>query len=632
MADELKNVDVSVAHLSELQKNNNQLQDIKEQLSVIAQANAVRDDLTKQTISATKDAVQAARQIPDALNLGILRNYSASGQSRRDLSSQLKPFFREWTAAAEKNHNLFDPVKWATRTPQDSKLVGGIKDVASAFMSNNSATQSAMQSGFAALGSGAGFASALGSVLATSAVTLGVMAIYGTVKIIGTMLKENLSYKVLAENAVTAMSSQAALGKFSLQRGLVGGDMGAYMTYRNYMRRIGVRDDTAISNAALGLARLGIGGADSVDYYQGAYSRAAVGKVLGLNIGDEIMQRLYRSTRGNSEYFTAGSGRAFDVQRFAQGFVALSNFSRTVNGAQAGIKELYDIFTNMSEVLRGTNQDIEGFQQGLQVYSKLLAENATTSGAISELLTNANRLSSNQLFSMFAFGNIPGSNFFSSAYNFRQRGYSGVGAEQNAIQQMQAALNYARVTGGGDRARQDYFIREWLTKHGLGRFASDTQDVLGTARRIAYGDTEELAKFKESVNKYDTDANIAKMAQGFDTLEKPLTHIRDLLFGLVVSSPVGTAIDRIVAAGANYINKSGANLSGNLEADMRKNQDSAAAQTATKTNSELEVLNQHLDTLNNYLIRVSPIHALSNAAGAFLGNKFNQYVGHQDND
>lgn len=344
-----------------------------------------------------------------------------------------------------------------------------------------------------------------------------------------TMLKENLSPTLMARNFATSLRTEFTLGNIrsgdQRQFGLT-----EFTWYRNNMRQLGVREEKEIAQALQKAVEQGIaGGPSRADAVVSTLSSTAIQKTLGIDMS-RSMGALYRSTQGNREMFSNAYGD-FDLQRFAQNFAYLAKASENAQGVQVSIKDWYSIFDSLKDKFRGTNNDFGVFQRGLSRVSAALTSNEATISDINSLYqASAAGLSDQSIFKMLAFSGTGGQDLLSGRLQFIRRGLS-TDVGENARQIAQYMLTYGNRLGGSDVAKRDYFMRNELTRMGMGTMTRSVADLDSFFSKIVRGDSKEAEEFNKLSK--DTNMHLMEQAKKLDALRNPVEHIRDLLFGYI---------------------------------------------------------------------------------------------------
>lgn len=363
-----------------------------------------------------------------------------------------------------------------------------------------------------------------------------------------TMLKENLSPTLMARNFAASLRTEFTLGNIrsgdQRQFGLT-----EFTWYRNNMRQLGVRDPKEIEQALQKAVEQGIaGGPYRADAVVSTLSSTAIQKTLGIDISGS-MGALYRSTQGNREMFSNAYGD-FDLQRFAQNFAYLAKASENAQGVQVSIKDWYNIFDSLKDRFRGTNNDFGVFQRGLSRVSEALTSNEATIADINALYrASAAGLSDQSIFKMLAFSGTGGQDLLSGRLQFIRRGLS-TDVGENARQIAQYMLTYGNRLGGSDVAKRDYFMRNELSRMGMGTMTRSVADLDSFFSKIVRGDSKEAEEFNKLSK--DTNMHLMEQAKKLDALRSPVEHIRDLLFGYINTKFITRTAEDIMKFGTEH--------------------------------------------------------------------------------
>ena len=454
-------------------------------------------------------------------------------------ATQLKSGVRNDTEVNRKFDDLRDSIVKLTDVLDKKDTFKDSFGILSSFLSSNNKAQflnaygnkwaSQLGSGAASkvagmvgggvLGSAAGFA-------AGGAVFLGIKALSGVISQAVKLVGENLSYGVLAGNYVNARKGEALLGNYSV------GDsrqfkFGGYQHYRNQMRLMGVRDEEQIASNIIGMFRQGIaGGVGRGDAVSGALSRQAARSVFGIDVSDDTMATLYRSTRGNAGNFMTENG-FFSIDRLMKKFASSVQQTTNAFGAQTGLQELFSIFDNLKDNFRGMNNNLEGFVDNLSVLGSLMSNNVIKQREAEQLLSVSHVSSDDAQFQMLALAGVPGNKLLEEKMNFVRAGTSAEGSYENLQVMAQSIVNFAKMAGGSE-AQQDTFVREKLREFGYSNLATSLANPVDTFQSILDGDKNTAAEVKDAMQ--SDSERLRDVASSLDAIKEPVSHIRDLLF------------------------------------------------------------------------------------------------------
>lgn len=506
-------------------------------------------------VSATNAWMRAQHQ--DMASAGRL---SASDFRTESLAKGIEKFFRNPLAQAKSATS-----HWATR-----QMAGGLSRIGAG----------AVGSGIAGLAGG-------GALL---------LAIQGLSFVIGqavSVLKENLSYKVVSGNYLDARKTEALLGNFmrSDNREL---QYGGYRYYRSQMRQMGERDEAKIAAQLQQLASMGIaGGPARADLVNAALTKQAIKTNFGIDLSDRFIGSTYRASQGVRTGMFREDG-TFGLSKYMQTIALMSKNSTTAFGAQVGMQELSGVVETLTENFRGANNDIGAFVSKLGRYTNLMAENTLKASDVISLMQLSQRTSTQSQFEMLAFSGVRGGDLMDERMRFRQRG-TGAEASQNALVAARAALNYYNSIGGG-AAEKDWALSEKLNQWGMGNLSKSVADLPGLFSRILAGDDKAIQTYNNAA-KTQTDL-LKEQAKSLDAIKNPLAHIRDLMFAQKGGS--AEAIMTKIMEGASRAMYVDARLSGStkedaesLEAEVRNRLDNNQ-KILGATGAEMEAMTQEI--------------------------------------
>ena len=410
------------------------------------------------------------------------------------------------------------------------------------------------------------------------------------------MLGENLAPSILAKNFSSALQSEFILGNFRHQDQRQFG-LTEYGWYRNQMRQMGVRDEKVIADEIRKAVEQGIaGGPSRADAVGATLSRTAILKTLGIDVGSS-MGALYRATQDNRSMFQNRYGD-FDLQRFAQTFGYLAKASENVNGVQISIKDWYSIFDQLKDRFRGTTNDFGAFQRGLTRFSEALTKNEATIGDVTAMYRAASGgMSDSSLFTMFALQGTRGGDLLNKRLQFIRRGFDAEGVGYNIQNIARGVLNIGNITGGGNEALRDKFMRDYLRTSSLSEIADRVPNLDKFFSSLLNND----AKATEDFERYTTDTKqyLQNQTKKMDAIIHPLQHIRDLFYGYIQQKWVTDNVEEILKAGAKRFAPEDAEARESYSAKARQKQQEDVVNKLSEMNTTLRGIREDA---NNHAI------------------------------
>lgn len=303
---------------------------------------------------------------------------------------------------------------------------------------------------------------------------------------------------------------------------------GDYMKYRSSMRLLGNRDDAAVANM-LFEARDIINGGGGADAAHAAMSRQAVKTHLGIDVGSDLTNLLYRSTTGNGfTNLTNGQGVFTGPAAYAVGMMAVSHNSQNEFGAKASFGELNSVIQEATKVLRGNKQDWSALIGGLNKWGRAIADNTITAQELGNIYASTNQgMGFDDKLWTLAFLN-KGGDYLTEAWKWNERAATASGKGVNVQEAARAALNmYRNIGGTKDSKDMMQILSNNLDHFKLGAL-KDNPRMLELLQLAASGNRD--AQREIAARMVDESAQFEVQAKQLDAIRNPVEHIRDYLF------------------------------------------------------------------------------------------------------
>ena len=381
---------------------------------------------------------------------------------------------------------------------------------------------------FAAYGGAAAAGGAVGGALGA----VGTVTLIAAIDQLGKTLKENTK-AMLGGSYAASRRASGAFGYFSMYKNPAM-TVGDYNAYRTHMRKMGLRDENAIEEHLVGMAKLGIFGSHGKNAVTAALSQETLKRRMGLDIDNAFLQQMNIATGGSQSSALKQHG-SLSVTGLGVMIGRANVLAQNKYGASLGTDQMFNLVKQMTTGLLGMNNNIGDVVGALAAFSKKLTEGKLTTEEFTAMWKGVNEgMSQQNMMNLVALAgrNAGRGNVLENMYTYIKNTRDASGKVSNWRLAATTALQKYREWYGSDTAEnrmKAMLDGGLLDQLGFGGLKKNPEWV--SVLQGAAAGSSDMAKKLEDAAKSDSD-ELARQTETLDAIRNPIEHMRDWLFGI----------------------------------------------------------------------------------------------------